>query len=169
MTRAAPYRYAKTLSFRRINPAYDAPTLIRFGRDLYVESLGDARRFYRDYGVDGARFPLWIATCAARPGFATFLTEDNREIGMIILGADQRRPDIGHVHHLYVAPSHRGQGFGGLLDDYGRATLKSAGYQHAELNVTPQNARARRFYDAQGWREKRAAKSGGLVFMVVDL
>ena len=169
MTDAAPYRYAKKLAFRRVNSAYDAPILIAFGRDLYKASLGDDKSFFRDFGADGARFPLWIATCAMRPGYASFLMEDNQEIGLIVLGADKNARSVGHIHHLYVAPTHRGQGFGGVLEDYARSTLRRDGYLKAALNVTRTNERAQRFYTALGWIEVSSKRSEKLIFLETDL
>ena len=69
-----------------------------------------------------------------------------------------------------MLPSHRGQGFGGLLDDYARATLRNAGCRRARLNVTPVNARAIRFYQAQGWEKAQSARgASGLINMEVAL
>ncbi|MHA7871355.1 MAG: GNAT family N-acetyltransferase, partial [Hyphococcus sp.] len=75
----------------------------------------------------------------------------------------------GHVHHFYVKPTHRGQGFGGLLDDYARETLRRAGSVRARLNVTARNARAIRFYLAQGWEDIGAPPGSALRFMQVAL
>ncbi len=166
-----PTRHAKALAFRPISAARDRRTLLSFGRGLYLESLGDARAFERDYGPGGVRFPLWIASCGARrPAFAAFLQEAETPIGMVVLGGDTRRRGVGHVHHFYVCAERRGQGFGGLLDDYARATLMSAGYDKARLNVTKGNMRARRFYQAQGWEDVTpTGAAGGLRHMEVRL
>ncbi|MGE0409870.1 MAG: N-acetyltransferase family protein [Amphiplicatus sp.] len=168
MADGAPYKYASSLAFRAVDPYTDGRRLIAFGRDLYVESLGDARGFERDYGPGGARFPAWIASCASR-GLAAFLTEDGRPIGLVVLGLDERDPALGRVHHFYVVPSHRGRGFGGLLDDYARAALAQAGRRRARLNVTARNRRARRFYKAQGWVDIGPSGEAALRFLEVAL
>ncbi len=161
MPGGAPYHYAKTIGFRPADPVADAETLIAFGRGLYAESLGDEAGFRRDFGQRGQRFPFWIAACAAAdPSFAAFLTEDKKVIGMAVLGADRSNKSVGHVHHFYVRTSHRGRGFGGLLDDYARSTLRRAGFVRARLNVTVRNARAIRFYLAQGWVDVGGARPG---------
>ncbi len=161
-------KYSRALSFRRVDAHHDAALLIRFGRDLYRRSLGKEGAFYRDYGRYGVNFPVWIGTCAsANPAFAKFLEEDGAEIGLVVLGFDERDRDIGRVHHFYVTPDHRGQGFGGILDDYARDVLKDAGAHRARLNVTARNRRAIRFYQAQGWAEKE--RRGGLIFMETRL
>lgn len=170
MPDGAPYRYAETLCFRPVDPAADGAALIAFGRDLYVESLGNARAFERDYGASGAGFPRWIGGCAAAgPGFAALLAENGEAIGLVALGRDARAPSLGRVHHFYVVPSHRGRGFGGLLDDYARETLRAAGCARARLNVTARNARALRFYAAQGWADTAPERRSALRFMEVAL
>lgn len=169
MSGAAPYRYAKTIAFRPINAIADATKLIAFGRGLYFESVGTEAQFLRDFGARGQRFPFWVAACAAiDPGFAVFLTEEENIIGMAVMGADRRETAVGHVHHFFVSESHRGQGFGGLLDDYARATLRRAGFARARLNVTTRNDRAIRFYLAQGWDDVGSGSSS-LRFMEVAL
>lgn len=161
-------RYAKALTFRSVSATRDGAQLIRFGRDLYRTSLGREDAFFRDYGRHGVGFPKWLANCAAtNPAFVQLLVEDATEIGFVTLGCDLRDPAIGRVHHFYITPDHRGQGFGGLLDDYARETLKAAAARTARLNVTVRNARAIRFYEAQGWKEK--ARRGGLIFMETKL
>ncbi|HXI87751.1 MAG TPA: GNAT family N-acetyltransferase [Parvularculaceae bacterium] len=163
-------KYSKILAFRPVDPVRDASLLINFGRQLYRESLGDERAFAREFGQSGQLFPKWIADCASvDPAFAAFLTEDAAPIGFVALGRDPREPSVGHVHHFCVLPSHRGQGFGGLLDDYARTTLKAAGFRKARLNVTAANKRALRFYAAQGWRDATASARARLRHMEVAL
>ena len=167
MSDGAYIGYSKKLAFRSATPA-DARLLIRFGRDLYFNSLGSEDAFFRDFGANGARFPDWVRACGAtNAAFAQILVEDMAEIGLVVLGCDERDGDIGRVHHFYITPDHRGQGFGGLLDDYARTTLADAGARRARLNVGAGNARAIRFYDAQGWRE--TVRRGGLIFMETTL
>lgn len=168
MADEAYVKYSKALTFRSINAKRDAALLIRFGRDLYRASLGREDAFFRDYGRYGAGFPKWIDACAdANPAFAKILDEDGAEIGLVVLGLDERDANIGRVHHFYITPDHRGQGFGGVLDEYARKTLKAADATFARLNVTARNSRAIRFYNGQGWKEK--ARRGGLIFMETRL
>jgi len=168
MSDSASYRYAKKLYFRAIDAVADAKTVIEFGRDLYLESLGSDAAFRRDYGQKGERFLSWLAVCgAAGPGFAALLEEEGDAIGLVAMGEDARNAMLGHVHHFYIRRTHRGQGFGGLLDDYARETLRRAGFRRARLNVTARNKRAIRFYTAQGWEMLPGA--GALRHMEVAL
>ena len=175
MSDAPPYRYAKQLSFRKVRPASDAKMLIAFGRSLYRASTGDDDAFAQEFGASGAGFIGSIENCVARnPDFAAFLDEDQYTVGFVALGVSPRNDELGRVHHLVITASHRGQGFGGLLDDYARDTLRDAGCSRAILNVTAQNDRAIRFYEAQGWRlqttqKGAAALRGGLRWYEVAL
>ncbi len=168
MPDSARDKYAKALAFRPACPQGDASILIAFARDLYRESLGSDAGFWHDYGACGEKFPLWIAACAAAdPGFAAMLTENGAAIGLVVLGMSRRKA-LGHVHHFYVVPERRGQGFGGLLDEYARRTLGRAGASRARLNVAPRNERAIRFYLAQGW-QKTPRTASRLINMEVAL
>ena len=155
MTEAAPYRYAERLDFRPVDLERDEATVISFGRALYLASLDDDRQFHQEYGRDGKKFAFWVAFCGGQDrSFASLLTENDIPIGMVVGGPTT--PEVegtGHLHHLYVMPSHRGQGFGGLLDDFAREAFKSSGFTRARLNVTKKNERAIRFYLAQGWED----------------
>ncbi|NNE41616.1 MAG: GNAT family N-acetyltransferase [Marinicaulis sp.] len=175
MSDAPPYRYAKQLSFRKVRPASDAKMLIAFGRALYRASTGGCEAFAREFGASGAGFIGSIENCVARnPDFAAFLDEDQHTVGFVALGVSPRDDELGRVHHFVVTSSHRGQGFGGLLDDYARGTLRAAGCSRAILNVTAHNERAIRFYEAQGWRlqstqDGATEKPGGLRWYEVAL
>ncbi len=174
MANSARDKYASVVGFRPVRPLADARTLIGYGRDLYIESLGSEHEFRRSYGVYGQRFPMWIAACAARdPAFAVFLIKEGSPIGLAAMGVSHRQGPkglvYGHVHHFYVGPAHRGRGYGGLLDDYARETLQKAGCMRAQLNVTRTNTRAIRFYLAQGWQDVSAPSRSTLRQMEVAL
>lgn len=161
-------KYTKALSLRKVEPQNDAALLIRFGRDLYRESLGNEDAFFRDYGRYGANFPVWISACMERDrAYAKFLVEDGEEVALAVLGIDEHDRMIGRVHHFYVTPTHRGQGFGGILDDYARDTLSDRGCCVARLNVSARNKRAIRFYEGLGWLETH--RRGGLIWMETKL
>lgn len=65
---------------------------------------------------------------------------------------DHDLPDSGEIWALYVDPCHWGKGVGSLLIEAGRDMLRTAGYEQAHLWVISGNARARRFYEREGWR-----------------
>ncbi|HEY8372027.1 MAG TPA: GNAT family N-acetyltransferase [Pseudonocardiaceae bacterium] len=53
---------------------------------------------------------------------------------------------------LYAAPPHWGTGAGRAVHDRAVQHLVEAGFEHAVLWVLVDNPRARRFYEARGWR-----------------
>ncbi|MFJ9115381.1 GNAT family N-acetyltransferase [Streptomyces sp. NPDC102394] len=55
------------------------------------------------------------------------------------------------VEQLYVAAGHRGAGVAGALLTRGEEVVRGRGHRRAWLAVVAGNARARRFYERQGW------------------
>ncbi len=60
-------------------------------------------------------------------------------------------PDIGELRAIYVDPQHWGTGAGRLLIAAAREQLRGDGFTEAALWVLDRNARARRFYECDGW------------------
>lgn len=60
--------------------------------------------------------------------------------------------DAGEIHALYVAPDYWRSGAGTLLLNKGESVLAEMGFVEASLWVLEANERARRFYEAVGWR-----------------
>lgn len=57
----------------------------------------------------------------------------------------------GVVRHLHAHPDHLGMGIGGRLMGAGKAYMRAQGWSAAVLDTQALNARARRFYAADGW------------------
>lgn len=57
----------------------------------------------------------------------------------------------GVVRQFHIHPDHLGQGIGQALMVVGKAFMRDQGWTHAVLDTQALNARARRFYDADGW------------------
>jgi GNAT superfamily N-acetyltransferase len=55
------------------------------------------------------------------------------------------------LDQVYVAPEFRGAGIADLLLRAGEHAVAAAGHSRAWLAVVPGNARARRFYERNGW------------------
>lgn len=72
---------------------------------------------------------------------------------------DPRR--VGEIQAVYVRPSHWGRGAGRLLMAAGLRRLGEAGFGEVMLWVLEGNARARRFYEAGGWRADGAFRIDG--------
>ncbi|GGN48718.1 GNAT superfamily N-acetyltransferase [Actinoplanes campanulatus] len=71
--------------------------------------------------------------------------------------ADTRR--VGEVYGLYLLPAFWGRGVGRMLMEAGLRRLAQAGYMENTLWVLATNDRARRFYEASGWRPDGATKT----------
>lgn len=81
----------------------------------------------------------WVRIVRDRSGIAAFIVRDG-----------------SRVHALYVAPARRGQGHGGALLAEAKADTGAL-----DLWVLEQNARARAFYVAQGFREAARGQGAG--------
>jgi ribosomal protein S18 acetylase RimI-like enzyme len=57
------------------------------------------------------------------------------------------------VEQVYVVADHRGSGIATTLLTEAERQVASAGFAEAWLAVVPGNARARRFYERQGWHD----------------
>jgi len=55
------------------------------------------------------------------------------------------------LDQVYVAPEFRGQGIADAVLRAGERAVAEAGHREAWLAVVPGNARARRFYERNGW------------------
>ena len=65
---------------------------------------------------------------------------------------DDLGPSVGQVYAIYLVAECWGRGIGRDLLQRAETDLGSAGYQGASLWVLTTNDRARRFYEAAGWR-----------------
>jgi GNAT superfamily N-acetyltransferase len=85
------------------------------------------------------------------PGWAYFVCEiDGRLLGWAVTGPSAS-PDDGELHGLYVDPDSWSHGAGSSL--IRRAEIELAlTWDEAVLWVLEDNPRARRFYEAAGWR-----------------
>lgn len=62
--------------------------------------------------------------------------------------------DTGYVKHVVVDPAHRGRGYGRLVMEELRRSLREAGCARWMLNVKPDNTPARRLYESVGMRPR---------------
>jgi GNAT superfamily N-acetyltransferase len=84
-----------------------------------------------------------------------FVAERNDQIlGFVNIGPARPPvdPTIGEVYAIYLNPNAWDQGLGRALFATGEKTLRSLGYRSAILWMLATNLRARKFYEAAGWR-----------------
>jgi RimJ/RimL family protein N-acetyltransferase len=115
-----------------------------------------AEAAYRGYappepdGV-GRRTAVWRQSLA-NPEVRSFVAvDDGRIVGVLNVSGAPTEPGIGLVRVLYVRPEWWGTGAGQLLLDRAHDELERD-YDEAELTVLAANARARRFYERNGWQ-----------------
>jgi ribosomal protein S18 acetylase RimI-like enzyme len=89
----------------------------------------------------------------------TVATVDGAVAGFVMVVGDE-------VEQVYVDAAHRGSGVAAALLVEGERQVAANGYTSAWLAVVAGNARARRFYERQGWVDEGSfdyRPSGGVV------
>jgi len=76
------------------------------------------------------------------------LDKDGVIVGAVLGGHDGRR---GYLHHLAVAPAHRGRGLGRQLVDETLARLRRHGIPKCSIFLYAHNAAGRAFWLREGW------------------
>jgi threonine dehydratase len=112
-----------------------------------------------------------LTRASRRRGGARFGAEqDGRVAGFILVGAasEDAASQTGEVHALNVDPDYWGGGIGRTLLEAGVGHLRNSGFAEAILWVLPGNARARRFYEAAGWRHDGAHRRQDVLGVEVD-
>ncbi|UYM07822.1 GNAT family N-acetyltransferase [Solicola gregarius] len=71
---------------------------------------------------------------------------DGAVAGFVMVNDDE-------VDQVYVADNDRGTGIAAAVLTAGERRIAEQGYAAAWLAVVPSNARARRFYERQGWQD----------------
>jgi GNAT superfamily N-acetyltransferase len=108
-----------------------------------------------------ARWRAWID--APSEGVRIWMAEeDGGAVGFASTGPSRdpdAEPGTGEVHAIYLEPSLIGTGRGRALFAHVVDDLRAQGYRRAELWVLPGNNRARRFYEAAGWRTDGSQKN----------
>ena len=137
-----------------------APIEIRPARpedadDIARAHTGSAEAAYRRLappdrsGLD-RRTRMWRELLADPTSGAWVAADDGRIVGLLSIGAYRDDPDTGAVHAVYVLPGWWGTGAGQRLLDVAHAEL-ARDFDQAYLTVLTANARARRFYERNGW------------------
>jgi ribosomal protein S18 acetylase RimI-like enzyme len=92
--------------------------------------------------------------CGSFDGEASLLAEGPRgPVGVVL--ASRLSPTNGHVCQVSVVPEAQCQGLGTVLMIAALQAFRTQGLQTASLSVTVENVRARRLYDALGFRLRK--------------
>ena len=97
------------------------------------------------------RVPLW------RERLPLVAEADDAIIGLAHFGPSTDEP-VGEIYRFFVAPECWGKGVGKALMQRALEQLHVAGFETAILWVHADNRRARRFYEAAGWRPDGAER-----------
>ncbi|WP_031467457.1 GNAT family N-acetyltransferase [Sciscionella sediminilitoris] len=84
--------------------------------------------------------------------------EKGTVLGFASHGPDRGEAGIGELYALYLDPDHWRRGIGTLLHTAALRELLEAGHREAVVWMLDGNERARRFYEAHGWRADGARK-----------
>lgn len=104
-------------------------------------------------------------TIAPEPGTARWVAEhEGVVVGFLVAGPsrDPFEPDAAEIYAIYVDPDRARRGVGKALLSHAVERLRQAGPRRATLWVLRDNADARRFYEAMGWRADGSEKSFAL-------
>jgi GNAT superfamily N-acetyltransferase len=86
------------------------------------------------------------------PGWATYVAESHgRTVGFVSVGPSRDEAGAGELYAIYVDPGEWSRGAGQALVARAEERLAEE-YAVATLWVLEDNPRARRFYEAAGWR-----------------
>ncbi|MCF6377413.1 GNAT family N-acetyltransferase [Nocardioides KLBMP 9356] len=127
-----------------IRPATDAE--MAAVADLWHEGWHDGHAGHVPDGLTAARtLQAFHARTPARVGDTAVAVSDSGELlGFVMVVGDE-------VEQVFVARAARGTGVAVSLLDEAERRVAAAGHSSAWLAVVAGNARARRFYERQGW------------------
>jgi GNAT superfamily N-acetyltransferase len=103
--------------------------------------------FVPDALVDARTEESFRARAAERVGEMTVAVVDGEVAGFVLVVGDE-------VEQVYVAASHRGTGVADALLREAEREVRAKGHPEAWLAVIAANARARAFYERQGWLDE---------------
>lgn len=101
-------------------------------------------------GALARRTAMWRARLPEPDNRTWVATDGGRIVGLLSIGSLDGHPGAGAVRTLYVLPGWWGSSVGQRLMDLAHAEL-ARDFDHAVLHVLTSNARARRFYERNGW------------------
>lgn len=136
-----------SLTYRRIDPAADAPLVVANHHDACVASFGS------DCSYEGAgRYLSWLrAKVQEFPEGCVLAMLGDTCVGQMELEVPWGLT-TGYVNLYYVTPRFRRMGFGRRMHDYAEQYFRNWEADKIELHVSPTNRAAMRFYNALGYR-----------------
>jgi GNAT superfamily N-acetyltransferase len=119
---------------------------------------------WKPHGTPGELEAQLIFERLGLPGYWCRLAEvDGEAVGYVVLrqsltDGEPREPipGLGHIWHLFVRPAWWGRGVATSLLESAMAEARRREYTAARLWTPRENARARGFYEREGWRASGA-------------
>ncbi len=121
---------------------------------IYAKSWQTAYRgIITDDYLDKLDNANWSVVLRTSSWVTLVLIEDGKYIGTssVCAGRDEDKRDWGEIISIYLLPEYIGRGCGGALLDAAVAELKAMGFSFVYLWVLEENARARAFYEKNGF------------------
>lgn len=154
---------------RRAHPS-DAHSVaevhVRTWQQAYAQVF--PREFLDSLSVE-RRAQMWEEAAQDQAVDVLVAKEGGRVVGFASSGPARDEEGAGEVYAIYVEPERWGAGVGRALMERTLKALADRGYREAVLWVLEDNPRARRFYEAGGWRLEhgRSEQIGGVEARVV--
>ena len=139
--------YFKTIDFDK-----HSEIAIKFRADSYSISFGANKDFFEEDGLGGQRYIEQLKKTNKNNVFHIWLK--NEIIGQVELGLYKNDKNWGYINLYYLKNEFRGKGYSKYLDDFAIDFLKGFGVNKAKLSVSPNNIRAIKFYEKNGWEDK---------------
>lgn len=98
------------------------------------------------------RAPMQNPLYAGRLKIKVMRDDNNALIGFVAWY--MKSADVGFLNFLDVNPEYRGKGYAEILLRHGMDQMIKSGAKKLEMVTYTHNARARKFYNRMGWREK---------------
>jgi ribosomal protein S18 acetylase RimI-like enzyme len=110
-------------------------------------------------------------TAPSSDGHPLVVVDDHRVVGFASVGParDSDAPsDIGQLYAINLDPEVWGRGLGRALLRVATDRLRELGYVEAVLWVVPDNQRARRLYESEGWSDDDLRRDDEVFGVVVS-
>lgn len=150
------------LNFDRIDTEKDRDTVVKFRKDSFIVSFGNASGFGSE-----ENYLSWLADKIRQfPHGFLLVKENDQAVGQLELSIREfEGKNIGYVHLYYLIPDKRGSGLGKHLHDYALDFFKKQNVKEYHLRVSPSNKQAINFYKKIGMEAMGEEVDGKVIRM----
>lgn len=150
------------ITFQTINLEKYRSEVIRFRKDSFKVSFGDASHF-----GDENEYIKWLKEkIILFPEGFVLVKENHQVIGQLELSIrEYNDTNIGYIHLYYLIPEKRGKHIGKELHNYAMTFFQKQNVLEYHLRVSPQNKQAIKFYLKNGMQEVGIELKGKVIRM----